>query len=138
MHENAISGEIVDAAYRIHSSLGPGLLESAYETLLTYELMKRGLKLSRQELIPIRYGEIELDSGFRADLIVEGKVIVEIKSVEAVARVHEKQLLTYLKLANKRVGLLINFNVALLKDGICRVVNEFEDHGRAEPQSPQS
>lgn len=124
MSENAIAKQIVDAAFRIHTTLGPGLLESVYETVLSYELTRRGLHVVRQQAIPIVYENVRMEEGFRADLIVEDKVIVEIKSVEALAPVHGKQLLTYLKLADKRLGLLINFNVALIKDGIRRVVNE--------------
>ena len=123
MIENEITGEIVDAAYRVHVSLGPGLLESVYETVLDLELRRRKLQVRRQVLIPVMYEGIRLDEGFRADLIVEDKVIVELKSVETVHQVHHKQLLTYLRLADKRVGLLINFNVSLIKEGISRVVN---------------
>lgn len=127
MSEDEIARQIVDAAYHIHTELGPGLLESVYKTVLTYELMKRGLPILRQSPVSIRYREIELDAGFKADLIVGGKVIVEIKSVESLAPVHKKQLLTYLRLADKRIGLLINFNVVLIKDGIVRVANRFEE-----------
>src|SRR6202049_3741783 len=112
MDENAIAKEIVDAAFRIHTTLGPGLLESVYDTVLSYELTRRGLQIARQQPVPVIYENVRIDAGFRADLIVEGKVIVEIKSVEALAPVHKKQLLTYLKLADKRLGLLINFHVA--------------------------
>jgi len=103
--------------------LGPGLLESVYETVLAYDLEKRGLKIDRQVAVAIVYGEIKFDEGFRADLIVEDKVIVELKSVENVVPVHKKQLLTYLRLADKRLGLLINFGSELIRDGISRVVN---------------
>ena len=130
MNENAIAREIVDAAFRIHSALGPGLLESVYETVLSYELTRRGLQVARQQAIPVVYENVRLDEGFRADLIVEDKVIVEIKSVEALGHVHKKQLLTYLRLADKRLGLLINFNVALIKDGITRIANGIEDELR--------
>ncbi|MDX6447535.1 MAG: hypothetical protein QOH71_4609 [Blastocatellia bacterium] len=123
MTENEIATIIVDAAYKIHKRLGPGLLESVYEATLAYELAKRGLKLRRQQAMPVVYEAVRMDVGFRADLIVEGKVIVEIKSIEAIAPVHRKQLLTYLRLTDKRLGLLINFNVELIKDGITRVVN---------------
>lgn len=119
--------QVVDAAYRIHISLGPGLLESVYEVVLAYELEKRGLRTLRQQAIPIVYQGTRIEVGFRADLIVEDKVVVEIKSVEAVAPVHKKQLLTHLRLADKRLGLLINFNVALIKDGITRIVNGLPD-----------
>ena len=123
MTENEIAREIVDAAYKIHTTLGPGLLESVYETVLSAELRKRGLSVEQQQAIPVVYEGERVDLGFRADLVVEKKVIVEIKSVEAVNPVHHKQLLTYLRLADKRLGLLINFNVALIKQGIKRIVN---------------
>lgn len=109
MHENDIAKQVVDAANKIHTTLGPGLLESVYETILGYELVGRGLKVTRQAAIPVAYEQLSLDEGFRADLLVEEKVIVELKSVEKVAPVHKKQLLTYLRLAEKRLGLLINF-----------------------------
>jgi GxxExxY protein len=121
--ENEIAKHIVDAAYKIHTTLGPGLFESVYETVLAQELASRGLHLMRQQALPVVWENIHLEAGFRADLIVENKVIVEIKSVEAIAPVHRKQLLTYLRLANKRLGILINFDVELIKDGISRVVN---------------
>jgi GxxExxY protein len=120
---NQISGKIIDAALHVHRSLGPGLLESVYEVVLAHELVRRGLYVIRQHPVPIEYDEIRLQIGFRADLLVENLIIVEVKSVEAIAPVHKMQLLTYLRLADKRLGLLINFNVALIKDGICRVVN---------------
>ena len=123
MSENEIARIIVDVAFKIHTTLGPGLLESVYESAFSYELTKRGLKVLRQVGIPIVYESIRLEEGFRADLIVEDKVIVEIKSVEQIAAVHKKQLLTYLRLADKRLGLLINFGETLIKDGISRVVN---------------
>ena len=134
MTENAIAKEIVDAAFRIHTTLGPGLLESVYDAVLAYELAQRGLRVSRQQPIPVVYGTVRIDMGFRADLIVEEKVIVEIKSVESLAPVHKKQLLTYLRLADKRLGLLINFHTALIKDGISRIVNGLEDEFHAKPQ----
>lgn len=123
MIENEISGAVVDVAYKVHTTLGPGLLESVYETVMDHELRRRKLRVRRQVMIPVVYEGVVLEEGFRADLIVEDKVIVELKSVEAVHPVHKKQLLTYLRLADKRVGLLINFNVSLIKDGISRVVN---------------
>lgn len=123
MSPNEIAAQIVDAAYRIHVSLGPGLLESVYQHVLAAELGERGLRVELQRPIPIRYRALEFEIGFRADVIVENSVIVEIKSVEAIHPVHKKQLLTYLRLADKRLGLLINFNVELIKDGISRVVN---------------
>jgi GxxExxY protein len=121
--ENEIAREVVDAAFHIHKSLGPGLLETVYEVVLARELEKRGLTVVRQQPIPIAFGDIHFDEGFRADLIVADKVIVELKSVEQVAPVHAKQLLTYLRLADKRLGLLINFGAATIKEGISRVVN---------------
>jgi GxxExxY protein len=123
MTENELAKQIVNAAYRIHTTLGPGLLESVYETTLAHELEKQGTKVLRQQALPVVYETIRMEIGFRADLIVGDKVIVEIKSIEAIAPVHRKQLLTYLRLADKRLGLLINFNVELIKDGITRVVN---------------
>jgi GxxExxY protein len=135
MTENAIATEIVDAAFRIHTTLGPGLLESVYDTVLAYELCRRNLRTVRQQPIPVVYENVHIDMGFRADIVVEDKVIVEIKSVELLAPVHKKQLLTYLRLADKRLGLLINFNVALIKDGITRIVNRLEDDSLAKPQS---
>ena len=127
MHENDIAKQIVDAAFKIHTTLGPGLLESVYETVLAYELVNRGLDVVRRAAIPVAYEDIIFDEGFRADLVVEGKVIVELKSVEKVAPVHKKQLLTYLRLANKRLGLLINFGEGLIRDGITRIVNRLPD-----------
>ena len=123
MTENEISRVIVDASYRIHVELGPGLFESVYEEILSYELMKKGLYISRQKTIPIVWEEIKMEHGFRADLIVENKVLIEIKSVESIAPVHQKQVLTYLKLTNLKLGLLINFNEPLLRDGITRIID---------------
>ena len=123
MTENEVAKQIVDVAFKIHTTFGPGLLESVYETIMAYELQKRGLRILRQQAIPVIYEEVRMDLGFRADLIVENKLVVEIKSVEAIAPVHKKQLLTYLRLTDKRLGLLINFNVELIKNGITRVVN---------------
>lgn len=123
MNENDISKIIVDCCFKIHKELGPGLLESVYEEVLAYELFNIGLKIERQKGIPVVYNNLKMDLGFRADLIVENKVIIELKSIEAIAPVHIKQLLTYLKLTGLKLGLLINFNEALLKDGIKRVVN---------------
>lgn len=123
MTENELAKQIVNAAYRIHTTLGPGLLESVYETTLAHEMEKQGIKALRQQPLPVIYETIRMEIGFRADLVIGDKVIVEIKSVEAISPVHRKQLLTYLRLANMRLGLLINFNVELIKDGITRVVN---------------
>ncbi|HEX3253668.1 MAG TPA: GxxExxY protein [Pyrinomonadaceae bacterium] len=127
MTENNIASIVVDAAYRIHKTLGPGLFESVYEAALEFELRKRGLRVVQQVGLPVHYEEVKLEVGFRVDLIVNEKVIVEIKSVEVLAPVHKKQLLTYLRLTELRLGLLINFNVELLKHGIQRVINEFMD-----------
>ena len=135
MTENAIAKEIVDAAFRIHTTLGPGLLESVDQTVLAYELGRRGLRTVSQQPIPVVYENVRIDTGFRADLVVEDKVIVEIKSIELLAPVHKKQLLTYLRLADKRLGLLINFHVALIKDGITRIVNGLEDDDHAKSPS---
>ncbi len=123
MKENDLSAIIVDCCFRIHNRLGPGLLESVYEEVLCYELIEAGLNFTRQSRIPVYYNELILELGFRADVIVEDKVIIEIKSVENIAPVHKKQLLTYLKLTGLKLGLLVNFNEALIKDGICRIVN---------------
>ena len=127
MTENEIAKAVVNSAFKVHTLLGPGLLESVYETVLAYELQKRGLRVARQQPIPVVYEEVHMDDGFRADLIVEGRLIVELKSVEVVAPVHKKQLLTYLRLSDRRLGLLINFGSEFIKDGITRVV-----HGLAE------
>ena len=127
MNENEIAREIVDAAYKVHTTLGPGLLESAYETVLAYELRKRGLVVDLQKPMPVIYEDVTIEVGFRADMIVEDKVIVELKSVEHTSPVHKKQLLTYLRLADKRLGLLINFGSTLIKNGITRVVNRLEE-----------
>ena len=137
MTENAIAKEIVDAAFRVHTTLGPGLLESVYHAVLAYELSQRGLRTVSQQPIPVVYGNVRIATGFRADLIVEDKVIVEIKSVELLAPVHKKQLLTYLRLADKRLGLLINFQVALIKDGITRIVNGLDEDPHAKSPSRQ-
>lgn len=126
MTENEIARVIVDAAYKVHTTLGPGLLESVYEAALAYELQQRGLAVAKQVSIPVAYENVRFEEGFRADLIVEDKVIVELKAVEEVLAVHKKQLLTYLRLADKRLGLLINFGAALIKDGISRIVNRLE------------
>ena len=123
MTENEISTIIVDACFRIHTELGAGLFESVYEEILTYELNELGLYVERQKAIPVVWKNIKMEDGFRADLIIESKVIIEIKSVENVIPVHKKQLLTYLKLTRLKLGLLVNFNEALIKDGITRIVN---------------
>ena len=123
MTENEVAKHIVDVAFKIHSRFGPGLLESVYETIMSYELKKRGLQVNRQQPIPVVYESIRMNIGFRADLIVENRVVVEIKSIDAIAPVHKKLLLTYLRLTDKKLGLLINFYVDLIKDGTTRVVN---------------
>jgi GxxExxY protein len=123
MHENEISGEIVDAAYKIHRRIGPGLFESVYERVLRYELEQRGLLVLAQHPVPVTYESVQIDEAFRADLIVQDKVIVELKSVVNLAAVHKMQLLTYLRLSDLRLGLLINFNVPIIKSGMIRVAN---------------
>jgi GxxExxY protein len=125
--ENETAREIVDAALAVHKALGPGLLESVYETALFHELTKRGLQVTRQVPVTFVYDGQQYDEGFRIDLLVADCVVVELKSVEQVHPVHKKQLLTYLRLGQKRLGLLINFNTALLKDGITRIVNGMPD-----------
>ena len=123
MTENELAKIIVDLCLKIHRTLGPGLLESVYEEVLVYELKKLGLAVLRQTGIPVIYENIKLDIGFKADLIVENKIILELKSVESLMPVHKKQLLTYLRLTNMKLGLLINFNENLIKDGILRIAN---------------
>lgn len=125
--EDRIAKEIVDSAYRVHCGLGPGLFESVYESILAHELSKRGFRVSAQQPMPVVYEGVRFEMGFRADLVVEDKVIVEIKSVADVLAIHRRQLLSYLKLSGLRLGLLINFNVYLIKDGITRVVNGLEE-----------
>jgi len=127
MTENEIARIIVDAAFKIHKTLGPGLLESVYQATLNFELQNRGLRVAQQVGLPLQYEGVKLELGFRVDLIVDDKVIIEIKSVEAVVPVHRKQLQTYLRLMDLRLGLLLNFNVELIKDGIQRVVNRLVD-----------
>jgi len=127
MTENEIATQVVDAAFKIHTTLEPGLLESVYEAVMAEELSRRSMRVVRQQAIPVVYENVHLEVGFRADLIVEGKVIIEIKAVEAVAPVHKKQLLTYLRLTNKRLGILINFDVELIKNGITRAVNHLKE-----------
>jgi GxxExxY protein len=127
MDENAIAKTIVDAAYKVHTRLGPGLLESVYEVTLAHELKQRGMKVIRQLAVPLVYDGICFEEGYRLDLMVEDKVIVDVKSIEAVHPVHKKQVLTYLRLMDKRLGLLINFNEDLIRDGISRIVNGLEE-----------
>lgn len=121
--ENEISRIIVDTAFHIHRELGPGLFESVYEEIMNYELIERGLKVERQKAIPVEWNDLKMEIGFRADLIVEERVIIELKSVSELMPVHSKQLLTYLRLTGLKLGLLINFNESLLKNGITRIVN---------------
>lgn len=123
MTENELSKIVFDCSLKVHQNLGPGLLESAYEECLFYELKKSGLHIEKQKPLPLIYEEVKLDIGYRVDIIVENKLILEIKSVEALNDVHFAQLLTYLKLTDCKLGLLINFNVNLIKNGIKRVVN---------------
>jgi GxxExxY protein len=127
MTENEISRVILDSAFSVHKELGPGLLESVYEIVLAYELQQRGLRVSRQVPVSIRYKEMIFDAAFRADVIVEDKVIVELKSVEQVGEAHKKQVQTYLRLTGCKLGFLLNFGEALMKRGITRVVNGLED-----------
>ena len=123
MPENEIAKQVVDAALKVHRAMGPGLLESVYEIILKHELESRDFEVLRQVPVPIKYGSIQFDEAFRMDLLVDDQVIVEIKSVVDVLPVHKKQLLTYLRLADKRLGLLIIFNNEVIRDGITRVVN---------------
>ena len=123
MDENEIGREVVDGAIAVHRELGPGLLETVYEVILLDEVRKRGLSADRQVTIPIVCRDVRFDEGFRADIIVEGKVIIELKSVERVTNVHKKQLLTYLRLTGMKLGYLLNFGEAMMKAGITRIVN---------------
>jgi len=123
MKENEISGKVIGCAIEVHKALGPGLLESAYEECLYYELQAAGLKVEKQKSLPVVYKEVKLEAGYRIDLLVENCVVIELKSVEALNDVHTAQVLTYLKLSGCKLGLLINFNVYRLKDGIKRIVN---------------
>lgn len=123
---NTISGIVIDAAMKVHSALGPGLLESAYETCLKHELIKKNIDVKSQVELPVLYDGIRLDAGYRIDLLVADAIVVELKSAEKIAPIHEAQLLSYLKLSNLQVGLLINFNVIHLKDGIKRMVNNYQ------------
>jgi GxxExxY protein len=122
---NHITDQVIGAAIEVHRALGPGLLESAYEACLAFELAQRGLKVEPQKPLPVVYKEVHLDCGYRLDLLVENAVIVEIKAVESLAPIHQAQLLSYLRLSGCKVGLLINFNVKVLKDGLRRLVNDF-------------
>lgn len=124
MTENEISEKIIGCAIQVHRELGPGLLESSYEECLYYELIQAELLIEKQKPLPLVYKEVKLDCGYRLDLMVENKVVIEVKAVEALNDVHMAQILTYLKLSKCRLGLLMNFNVALMKDGIRRVANK--------------
>jgi GxxExxY protein len=123
MELNEVTGQIIDAAMKVHSALGPGLLESTYEACLVYELNKRGLPTRNQVPLAVHYEEVVNDVGYRIDLLVVDSVIVELKSIDEIAPIHRAQLLSYLKLSGKKIGLLINFNVPRLKDGIVRLAN---------------
>lgn len=123
MTENEIAKIVVNTAFHIHNKIGPGLLESVYEEIMTHELQKLNLKIERQKNIPVYWEQLKMDMGFRADLIVDSKVIIELKSIESISPVHAKVLLTYLKMSGLKLGLLINFNEALIRDGITRIVN---------------
>ena len=125
MKEDQITEKIIQCAIKVHSRLGPGLLESAYQECLFYELRKAGLKVEKEKALPLVYDEVKLDCGYRIDLFIESQIVVELKSVDAFHDIHLAQTLTYLKLAKKRVGLMINFNVEQLKYGIKRVVNGY-------------
>lgn len=123
---NQITGDIIGAAIEVHRALGPGLLESAYEACLAYELIQRGYQVEQQKPLSLVYKEVHLDCGYRLDLLVEGVVVVEIKAVEQLAPLHSAQVLSYLRLSGCKVGLLVNFNVKILKQGIHRIVNQLE------------
>lgn len=124
---NSITSQIIGLAIKVHRLMGPGLLESVYLTCLCYELKKAGLIVEREKIVPLFYEGIKLDQSYRLDLLVQGKVIVEIKAVESITAIHKAQLLSYLKLTSCPIGLLINFNAELLKEGICRMVNNFSE-----------
>jgi GxxExxY protein len=121
---NRITGQVIDAAMKVHTALGPGLLESAYQACLLFELRRRGLEVEPQRELPIVYDGVRIDAGYRIDLLVQSSVIVEIKAVDEIAPIHKAQLLSYLKLSRKPIGLLINFNVPQLKNGVSRLVNQ--------------
>lgn len=131
--ENEIGALVVDAAIAVHRKLGPGLLESVYESVLAHELRKRGLTVERQVPVEVRYDDLVFEEGFRADIIVNGLVILELKSVEQISRAHQKQLTTYLKLTGKKLGYLLNFGAATMKEGIQRVVNGLNEGSTKDP-----
>jgi len=126
MNINDLTGQIIGSAIEVHTTLGPGLLESAYEECLCHELQSRKINSERQKPLPVKYKGVSLDCGYRLDIVVENKVIVELKACEHIDPIHKAQLLTYLKLSGIRIGLLLNFNVPAMRDGIVRIVNEFE------------
>jgi GxxExxY protein len=132
---NEITGQIISAALKVHSAIGPGVLESVYQTCLFHELQQFGLTVQSQVALPVMYGTLRLDSGYRIDLLVENSIIVELKCVETLLPIHKAQLLTYLRLANKPLGLLLNFNVVHLREGIKRVLNNKYEVGIAASQS---
>jgi GxxExxY protein len=125
MDENLITEKIIGSAIKVHKALGPGLLESAYSACLYYELIKTGMFVEKEKPLPLVYEDVKLDCGYRMDLVIERKIVVEVKSVDSLTDIHLAQILTYLKLSKNRFGLLMNFNITLLKDGIKRVVNGY-------------
>ena len=127
MLDNEITDKVIGCGIKVHTNLGTGLLESSYESCLYYELLKLGLSVERQKPIPLIYEQVKLDCGYRADLVVERRIIVEVKSVDALNNIHIMQTLTHLKLSNYRLGLLMNFNVVKLKDGIRRIANRYRE-----------
>ncbi len=127
MHLNQLSSKIIGAAIEVHKALGPGLLESAYEECLCHELKLRGIDFERQKPLPVTYKDVRLDCGYRLDVLVDNQIVLELKSCEKVEPIHTAQLLTYLRLSNLNLGLLLNFNVPVMKDGIVRIVNDFEE-----------
>jgi GxxExxY protein len=132
---NDITGTIVDAAMKVHTTLGPGLLESVYEKCLKHELVKRGLRVESQIWVPVIYDGMEIEGGYKIDLLVEGNVIVELKLVEQLLDIHKAKLLSYLKLSRRQVGLLINFNVVHLRDGIRRLANHYQSSASSAPSA---
>jgi GxxExxY protein len=138
MTENEIGKIVVDCAVRLHQELGPGLLESVYEVVLAHELAQRGLKVERQVPVPIEYHGIRFDQGFRADMIVEGLVILELKCVESTSKAHKKQVLSYLRLTGLKLGFLLNFGESLMKDGISRIANGAPEKEQVDDGSPKS
>lgn len=137
MEINEITERIIGAAIDVHRELGPGLLESTYEACLVFELLERNLQVERQKALPVRYRGLQIDCGYRIDLLVEGKVIVELKAVQALEPIHDAQLLSYLRLSHREVGLLINFNVQQLRLGIRRLVNDFAGPSPRSPRPPR-